>query len=342
MPLATAEAYKAMLEAARTNGFAIPGVAVTSSETLNAALRGFADAESDGIVQISPSAGLFASGSGVNDAATGAIALAAYAEAVADKYPIQIALHTDHCRVQQLDAFMLPLLDASSRHRTKAGRPLFNSQMFDGSDLPINENVDISAQLLKRTSAAEVVLEIEVGVVGRSGTNEDASSLKALTQPSDFVLVAQRLGTGERGLYILAPAFGNVHGVSSTLPGQKVDPGILLRGQEAVRLSLGAKRPLYLAFHGGSGSTTDVIRESIRHGVVKFNVDTDTQFSFSQAVARYVLDNQAQMLGTNDSPASKTAFDTRTYTHNGETAMAEKVQAICVSLLSAGRSIGCE
>jgi fructose-bisphosphate aldolase class II len=251
---------------------------------------------------------------------------------------VQIALHTDHCRASQLDSFLIPVLEESVRHRASSGRPLFNSQMFDGSDLAIDENLDISARLLERTSAADVILEIEIGVVGATGP-DGVHSGGTLTRPDEFVEVAQRLGVGERGRYILAPAFGNVHGIARAA-GQGIDTAVLQRGQEALRRAVGLQSPLFLAFHGGSGSSTEVIRESIRHGVVKFNVDTDTQYAFSGAIADYVQEHHPQMVGVGDVAASKAAFDTRAYLRNAEIRMATQVQTVCENVLSAGRSLG--
>jgi fructose-bisphosphate aldolase, class II len=339
MPLATAESYSEMLATARKQGFALPGVAVTSSETLNAALRGFADAESDGIVQVSPTAAKFASGTAVGSMVKGALALAAYVEAVSSEYAVQIALHTDHCRQPLLDTFLVPLLNESMRSRAKRGRPIFNSQMFDGSDLPIGENLDISARLLELTAAADVVLEIEVGVVGDAASRSATFDGSALTQPEHFIEVVERLGSGERGQYILAPGFGNVHGIATDVE-QRIDIEVLRRGQEALQRTLGLRDPLYLAFHGGSGCSKEVIRESIRHGVVKFNVDSDTQYAFSRAIAGYVHQNYQPMTGADDIRPLKSVFDTRTYLRDAEIAMAEQVRSVCESVRSAGRSIG--
>jgi fructose-bisphosphate aldolase class II len=340
MALASAAAYSEMLITARDQSFALPGVAGSSSETLNAALRGFADAESDGIIQVSPSAASYASGTAIDSMVNGALALAGYVQALADRYSIQIALHTDHCPFAQLDSFFIPLLDASSSYREVNGRPLFNSQMFDGSDLPLNDNLRISSHLLEQASSLDVVLEIEVGVVGRHGGGQDQLETGSFTSPGDFIEVVRSLGDSDRGQYLLAPAFGNVHGPSAGK--HRIEIDVLRQGQAAVSGSLQTSNPVQLAFHGGSGCSTDLIREAIKCGVVKFNVDTDTQYAYSHALAEYMREHYSDVVGEVDTPPLKAAFDSRSYGRRGEVSMAAKVREICERTGSAGHSIGRE
>src|ERR687888_1201478 len=166
MPIATPEVYTEMLDRAKQQEFAYPAINVTSSETLNAALRGFAEAESDGIIQFSTGGAEFASGTKVKDMVTGAVALAEFAHVVADKYPVNVALHTDHCPKDKLDGFVRPLLEISAERVARGENPLFQSHMWDGPAVPLQENLEIARDLLAKAAAAKIVLEIEVGVVG--------------------------------------------------------------------------------------------------------------------------------------------------------------------------------
>src|SRR5436190_10976904 len=234
MPIATPEVYAEMLDRAKREGFAYPAINVTSSQTLNAALRGFAEAESDGIVQVSTGGAEYLSGPTVKDMVTGAAALAAFAREVAAKYPVHVALHTDHCPKDKLDKYVRPLL-ALSRERVARGEdPLFQSHMWDGSAVPVNENLQIAEELLAESAAAKVILEIEVGVVGGE---EDgivgAIDEKLYSTTEDGLAMVEALGLGEKGRYMAAMTFGNVHGVYK--PGNvKLRPEILKEIQDAV------------------------------------------------------------------------------------------------------------
>src|SRR5687767_13326517 len=166
MPIATAEIYAEMISRAKAGAFAYPAINVTSSQTLNAALRGFADAESDGIIQVSTGGAEYLSGPTVKDMVTGSVAFAAFAREVAKKYPVNIALHTDHCPKDKLDGFVRPLVAISRERVSRGDEPLFQSHMWDGSAVPLDENLRIAEELLAECAAAKVVLEIEVGVVG--------------------------------------------------------------------------------------------------------------------------------------------------------------------------------
>ncbi|MDQ3578629.1 MAG: class II fructose-bisphosphate aldolase, partial [Actinomycetota bacterium] len=294
MPIATPEVYAEMLDRAKANEFAYPAINVTSSETLNAALRGFAEAESDGIIQVSTGGAEFASGTKVKEMVTGAVGLAEFAHVVAEKYPVNIALHTDHCPKDKLDGFVRPLI-AISQERVDAGRnPLFQSHMWDGSAVPIDENLQIATELLAKAAAARIVLEIEVGVVGgeEDGVANEIND-KLYTSEDDYLKTLEALGSGERGRYLLAATFGNVHGVYK--PGNvKLRPEILKQGQEVVAKKLGldaGAKPFDLVFHGGSGSLLEEIQEAVSYGVIKMNVDTDTQYSFTRPVAAHMFAN---------------------------------------------------
>ncbi|MGI8762070.1 MAG: class II fructose-bisphosphate aldolase [Jatrophihabitantaceae bacterium] len=337
MPIATPESYADMLDRAKQGGFAYPAINVTSSETVNAAIRGFADAGSDGIIQVSTGGAEFASGTSVKDMVTGAVALAGFAHVVAAKYPIQVALHTDHCPKDKLDDYVRPLL-ALSKKRVDAGEnPLFQSHMWDGSAIDLEENLKIAAELLKKAAAARIILEVEIGVVGgeEDGVHGGDDNEKLYTTPGDALRTADVLGTGEKGRYLLAATFGNVHGVYK--PGNvKLRPEILKELQLAVGGKTGKTVPFDLVFHGGSGSALDEIREALTYGVVKMNVDTDTQYAFTREIAGHMFTNYDGVLKVDGEVGNKKAYDPRSYLKLAEVGMAARVVQACEALQSAG------
>jgi fructose-bisphosphate aldolase class II len=336
MPIATPEIYAHMLDTAKERGFAYPAINVTSSQTLNAALRGFAEAGSDGIVQISTGGAEYLSGQSVKDMVTGAVALAEFAHVVADKYPVHIALHTDHCPKDKLDGYMRPLA-AISRERVARGQePLFQSHMWDGSAVPLAENLQIASELLEACAAAHIIMEMEIGVVGgeEDGVVGEINE-KLYTTPEDALATAETLGLGERGRYILAATFGNVHGVYK--PGHvKLRPSVLKDIQDAVGAKYGKDKPFDLVFHGGSGSALEEIREAISYGVVKMNVDTDAQYSFTRPVAGHMFANYDGVLKVDGDVGNKKVYDPRTWGKAAEAGMAARVQEACEDLLSVG------
>jgi fructose-bisphosphate aldolase class II len=343
MPIATPEVYADMINRAKEGGFAYPAINCTSSETINAALRGFADAGSDGIIQFSTGGAEFGSGTRVKDMVTGAVALAEFAHVVAEKYPVNVALHTDHCPKDKLDGYVRPLL-AISKDRVDAGQaPLFQSHMWDGSAIDLTENLHIAEELIEKAAAAKIVLEVEIGVVGgeEDGVSHDINE-KLYTAPGDFVATAKALGLGEKGVYLLAATFGNVHGVYK--PGNvKLRPEILREGQDVVAKEFGlgdGAKPFNLVFHGGSGSAQEEIREALSYGVVKMNVDTDTQYAFTRPVVGHMFTNYDGVLKVDGEVGNKKAFDPRTYMKLAETNMAARIVEACEDLLSAGQSQG--
>jgi fructose-bisphosphate aldolase, class II len=339
MPIATAEIYAQMLDTAKQRGFAFPAINCTSSQTLNAALRGFADAGSDGIVQISTGGAEYLSGAAVKDMVTGAVALAEFAYVVAAKYPIHVALHTDHCPKDKLDGYMRPLV-AISRERVARGQePLFQSHMWDGSAVPLPENLQIAAELLAECAAARIVMEMEIGVVGgeEDGVVGEINE-KLYTTPEDALATAEAVGLGERGRYLLAATFGNVHGVYK--PGHvTLRPSILRDIQEAVGQKYGQEKPFDLVFHGGSGSALEEIREAISYGVVKMNVDTDTQYAFSRPVADHMFKNYDGVLKVDGEVGNKKAYDPRSWGKAGEAGMTARVTHACEDLMSTGHQL---
>ncbi|MFD8556472.1 class II fructose-bisphosphate aldolase [Streptosporangium canum] len=339
MPIATPEVYAEMLDRAKANEFAYPAINVTSSQTLNAALRGFAEAESDGIVQVSTGGAEFLSGGTVKDMVTGATALAEYARVVAAKYPVTIALHTDHCPKDKLDTFVRPLIDISLERVARGQDPLFQSHMWDGSAVPLEENLEIARELLEKTARAKIILEAEIGVVGgeEDGVVGEMNE-KLYTTAEDALATAEALGLGERGRYLLAATFGNVHGVYK--PGHvKLRPGVLKEIQEAVGAKYGKEKPFDLVFHGGSGSLLEEIHEAISYGVVKMNIDTDTQYAFTRPIADHMFKNYDGVLKVDGDVGNKKAYDPRSYGKAAETSMAARVVEACRHLKSAGTKL---
>ncbi len=338
MPIATPEIYAQMLDRAKEHGFAYPAINVTSSQTLNAALRGFADAGSDGIVQVSTGGAEYLSGS-LKDMVTGAVALAEYANVVADKYPVHVALHTDHCPKDKLDGYMRPLIEISKERVERGEQPLFQSHMWDGSAVPLDENLKIAADLLEQCAAARIVMELEIGVVGgeEDGVTGEMNE-KLYSTPEDALATAKALGLGERGRYMLAATFGNVHGVYK--PGHvKLRPSILKEIQDAVGAEHGQTAPFDLVFHGGSGSALEEIREAISYGVVKMNVDTDTQYAFTRPVAGHMFSNYDGVLKVDGDVGNKKTYDPRTWGKAAEASMSARVVVACEDLLSAGKQM---
>jgi fructose-bisphosphate aldolase class II len=301
-------------------------------------LRGFADAGSDGIVQVSTGGAEFASGTSVKDMVTGAVALAAFAHVVAAKYPVQVALHTDHCPKDKLDTYVRPLLAVSQERVDRGENPLFQSHMWDGSAVELSENLQIAAELLEKAAKARIILEVEIGVVGGEEDGvTGAIDEKLYTTPDDALRTAEMLGTGENGRYLLAATFGNVHGVYK--PGNvTLRPEILKDIQDAVGAKTGKDEPFDLVFHGGSGSALDEIRAAVSYGVVKMNVDTDTQYAFTREIAGHMFTNYDGVLKVDGEVGNKKAYDPRSYLKLAEAGMAARVTQACEALQSAGTS----
>src|SRR6476646_4659433 len=228
-----------MLDTAKAQSFAFPAIHVSSSQTLNAALQGFADAGSDGIIQISTGGAEYLSGPAVKNMVSGSVAFAAYAAEVAKNYPIHVALHTDHCPKDKLDGFVRPLLEISLERVRNGQPPLFQSHMWDGSAVPLPENLEIAQELLAKAAAAHIVLEVEIGVVGGEEDGVEGGGGEQLySTPEDALATIEALGAGEKGRYLTALTFGNVHGVYK--PGNvKLRPEILKLAQEAAASELG-------------------------------------------------------------------------------------------------------
>src|SRR5512134_2906421 len=339
MPVADYTTYCKMFEKAREGHYAYPAFNVTSLTTANAVLKGLAESRSDGIIQVSTGGGAFASGSSVKDMALGAISIAEHVHRAAERYPIYVALHTDHCQADKLDKLVIPLVEETERRRA-AGKPnLFNSHMFDGSALPLRENLDIAVKLLERFQKNDLILEIEAGVVGgeEDGVKGEAGA-KLYTTPEDTLEVARRLRVVRGARYLLAATFGNVHGVYK--PGQvKLKPSILKDCQDAVVATFGEAARFDLVFHGGSGSELHDIHEALDHGVVKMNVDTDMQYAFTRAIADHCFRNYDGVLKVDGEVGHKKAYDPRSYLALAETAMAERVKQAVKELRATGTTM---
>ena len=339
MPVADYGQYCEMLDRARKGRFAYPAINVTSLTSVNAVLRGLAESGSDGIVQVSIGGAAFVSGSAVKDMVLGAMTIAEHVHRVAHRYPILVALHTDHCQADKLDKYVVPLVEETERRRA-AGKPnLFNSHMFDGSALPLADNLDIAVPLLERFRRNDLILEIEAGVVGgeEDGVSAGASA-KLYTTPEDTLVVARRLNAVTGARYLLAATFGNVHGVYK--PGHvKLRPSILKECQDAVVSQFGEAARFYLVFHGGSGSELRDIHEALDYGVVKMNVDTDMQYAFTRAVADHCFKNYDAVLKVDGEVGNKKAYDPRAYLALGESAMAERVKQMVRDLRGTGTTL---
>jgi fructose-bisphosphate aldolase class II len=329
-----------MLEKAHAGGYAFPAINVSSTETANAALKGFGDAKSDGIIQLSTGAGQFASGLAVADPVKGSITIAEHVHRMAEEYDVYIALHTDHCPPKKVDGYLKPLIEETARRR-KAGRSnLFHSHMFDGSELPLDENMAMAKELMAMCRDNEIILEVETGVVGGEEDgidHSDAPSEKLYTTPEDMVGVYEALSS-IGGRFMLAATFGNVHGIYK--PGNvKLRPKILKQGQDAVMAKHGKDARFWLVFHGGSGSELSDIHETLDYGVIKMNVDTDTQYHFTEAIVAHVDEFRKVLTHEGDEVADKKKFDPRSYLKKAEENMAKRVSQACNDLKSEGRTI---
>ncbi|NNC89936.1 MAG: class II fructose-bisphosphate aldolase [Akkermansiaceae bacterium] len=339
MPIATPAQYEAMLDAAQEGGYAYPAINITSLTTANGALKAFADAKSDGIIQVSTGGGQFASGLNVADAAFGAIVLAEAVHRLAEKYDVLVALHTDHCHPAKVDGFLRPLLEAS-RQRIAAGHgPLFQSHMFDGSVVELSENLKISKELLKECAELEIILEVEAGCVGGEEDGHDTSGLpaeKLYTTPEDMLEVYEALhGIGR---FMFAATFGNVHGAYK--PGAvKLKPTILRDGQKAVTDKHGAEAEMDLVFHGGSGSSLEELRETLDYGVIKMNIDTDTQYAFTRPIVTHVCENIEGVLKIDGEVGNKKVYDPRSYLKKAEQSLCDRLMKACDDLKSTGNTI---
>ena len=342
MPIATPEVYADMLDRAKAGSFAYPAINISSSQTLNAAIRGFAEAGSDGIIQVSTGGAEYLSGPTVKNMVSGSLALAAYAHEVAKGYDVHIALHTDHCPKDKLDAYVRPLLDVSAERVAKGLNPLFQSHMWDGSAETLADNLSIGQELLAKAAAAKIILEVEITPTGgeEDGVTHEIND-ELYTTVDDALRTAEALGLGEKGRYLLAASFGNVHGVYK--PGNVVlRPELLKDLQEGVSAKYGkpaGSQPFDFVFHGGSGSTAEEIATALENGVVKMNLDTDTQYAFTRPIVDHVFRNYDGVLKVDGEVGNKKVYDPRSWGKSAEGGMAVRVTEACANLRSAGTKL---
>ncbi|MGO1402185.1 MAG: class II fructose-bisphosphate aldolase [Flaviflexus sp.] len=339
MAIATPEVYNEMIDRAKKGGFAYPAINVTSSQTLTAALQGFAEAESDGIIQVSVGGAEYWSGSTRKDRVAGSLAMAAYAKEVAKNYDVTVALHTDHCAKENIDSWVRPLLEIEAEQVKNGQLPSFQSHMWDGSAVELNENLEIAKELLELSQKANTILEIEIGVVGgeEDGVVGEINE-KLYTTAEDGIATIEALGLGENGRYLTALTFGNVHGVYK--PGfVKLRPELLGEIQKAVGDKYGKESPFDLVFHGGSGSSEEEIATAVKHGVIKMNIDTDTQYAFTRPVADWMLKNYDGVLKIDGDVGNKKQYDPRSWGKAAEKAMADRIVEACQQLGSVGTRI---
>ncbi|MCL2803453.1 MAG: class II fructose-bisphosphate aldolase [Micrococcales bacterium] len=339
MAIATPQTYAAMLDRAKEKRFAYPAVNVTSSQTATAALQGFADAESDGIVQVSVGGAEYISGATIKDRVAGSLAMAAYVTEVAKNYPVTIALHTDHCSKPNLETWVRPLLAIEAEQAAAGKLPTFQSHMWDGSAVPLEENLEIAKELLALSVKANTILEIEIGVVGgeEDGVTAEINE-KLYTTVEDATATVEALGLGENGRYLTALTFGNVHGVYK--PGAvQLRPGILDEIQAAVGKAYGKDLPFDLVFHGGSGSSEQEIADAVSYGVIKMNIDTDLQYAFTRPIAGHCFANYDGVLKVDGEVGDKKKYDPRVWGKIAEASMAARIVEAAQQLGSAGQKM---
>lgn len=328
-----------MLDAAQKGGYAYPAINVTSLPTINGALKAFAEQKSDGIIQVSTGGGQFASGTAVKDAAIGAIVLAEAVHRLAEHYNILVGLHTDHCQPDKVEGFLKPLIAETAKRRAAGLNNLFTSHMLDASELPLDKNIALSKDLLQLCAKNEIVLEVEAGVVGGEEDGHDTSGLphdKLYTSPEDMLAVYEALNG--IGRYMFAATFGNVHGTYK--PGAvKLRPEILRDGQAAVIAKYGQAAEFDLVFHGGSGTPLEEIRETLDYGVIKMNIDTDTQYAFTRPIADHMMKNYAGVLKIDGEVGDKKLYDPRNYLKKAEQSLCDRMKECCDDLRSTGNTI---
>ncbi len=343
MPVPDFDTYVRMLDEAYAGHYAYPAINVTSMITANAALKAFADCKSDGMIQVSTGGGKFASGLGLGDAVVGAISIAEHIHRMAEHYDVNVAIHTDHCPPNQVDSFLIPLIEESEKRVADGKLPLYSSHMLDASNLPLKENLDLSVPLLERMAKIGQILEVEAGVVGgeEEGAHgsDDTPHEHLFTTPEDMVEVYRRLDAVEGGRYMFAATFGNVHGHYK--PGHvKLQPKLLKEGQGAIKAEFGDDAKFWLVFHGGSGSEKHEIEETLNYGVVKMNVDTDCQYAFTRPVAGHMFENYDGVLKVDGEVGNKKVYDPRGYLKKGEQAMCDRIKEACEDLKSVGKTMG--
>jgi fructose-bisphosphate aldolase class II len=333
----TGEGVQEVVGFAKANQFALPAVNITSSSTVNAALETAVKVNSPIIIQLSNGGGVFFAGKGLKNeneraAVAGTVSAGHHIHQLAGLYGARVILHTDHC-ARKLLPWVDGVLDAGEEFYKAHGKPLYSSHMLDLSEDPIQENIDTCKRYLERMSKMGMTLEIELGITGGEEDGVDHSDVEAArlyTQPEDVAYAYEELRkVSDR--FTVAASFGNVHGVYK--PGNVVlKPKILLDSQKYVQEKLGTEdKPLNFVFHGGSGSSTEEIREAISYGVIKMNIDTDTQWAYWDGVRRFYTEKEGYLQGQignpeGDDKPNKKYYDPRNWVRKAEESFAERLE----------------
>jgi len=335
-----------LMEHARANGYAIPAVNCTSSSTANACLEAAKKNNSPIMIQVSNGGGAFYVGKSIkdaNNAAIGSVALAMHVRSVAKFYGIPVVLHSDHCAKKLLPWFD-GMLKADEEYYEKFGEPLFSSHMLDLSEEPDEENIAICVEYFKRMAKMKIWLEMEIGITGGEEdgvNNEDVDPEKLYTTPEQVYQVYDALSKiGD--MFSVAAAFGNVHGVYK--PGNvKLSPEKLGQHQEYTKKKIGSPlpKPIFLVMHGGSGSTDTEIKTAVKNGVVKINIDTDTQWSYWDGLRAFEKEKRDYLQGQIGNPTgadkpNKKFYDPRVWIRKAEESMVKRVGVSCEKLGSTG------
>lgn len=334
----TGQALVDLLEYAKEKEFAIPGVNIVGTSSINACMEAAAEAGGPIMVTFSRGGGQFIAGKAANndnDAASiaGAVAGALHVRTVAELYGVPVILHTDHCCKAWLPWFD-GMLEANEKYYEKNGEPLFSSHMLDLSEEPLEENIEICHKYLERMSKVDLLLEMELGITGgeEDGVdNTDVDSSRLYTQPEEVWQVYEKLGSVPNGQFTVAAAFGNVHGVYA--PGNvDLQPQILHNTQKYIseKLDDGNDKPVKFVFHGGSGSSVEDIQYAIKAGVIKMNIDTDTQWAFWDGIREYEAKNHDYLQGQIGNPdgeekPNKKYYDPRMSLRAGEESMKDRL-----------------
>lgn len=327
-----------IFKVAKANGFAIPAVNVVGSSTVNAVMEAAKQAKAPVMIQFSNGGAAYNAGKGLKlegqqGAILGAIAGAKHIHTLAEAYGVHVVLHTDHA-AKKLLPWIDGLLEASEKHYIETGKPLFSSHMLDLSEEPLEENIAICKQYLKRMSKMGMTLEIELGITGGEEDGVDNSGIDnslLYTQPEDVYYAYRELSSVSPN-FTIAASFGNVHGVYK--PGNvKLMPVILKNSQEYIREKDGIEdpHPVNFVFHGGSGSTHEEIREAIGYGVVKMNIDTDTQWAYWDGIRTFEAKNRDFLQGQIGNPEgadkpNKKFYDPRVWLRKGEESLIARLQ----------------
>ena len=337
----------ALFAYAKANKFALPAVNVINTSTVNVILETAAEIKSPAIIQFSNGGAQFYAGKALNNdgqraAIAGAVSAAYHIHALAEMYGATIVLHTDHA-AKKLLPWIDGLLDAGEKFFKETGKPLFSSHMLDLSEEPLEENIEICEKYLARMSKMGMTLELELGVTGGEEDGVDntgVDSSKLYTQPEDVALAYERLSKISKN-FTIAASFGNVHGVYK--PGNvKLQPVILKNSQEYIQKKFGTgPQPVNFVFHGGSGSTLEEIREAISYGVIKMNIDTDTQWAFWDGVKNFYKKNEGYLQGQIGNPEGedkpdKKYYDPRAWLRKGEESFKARLKVAFEDLNNVG------